>query len=263
MIDSIELDPITGGTLVRGDPDEKWWVDDRAVRENVVVGIDQSVRGTAAVVLTDMELSGAVFWADTNKDAVRLQRAGGICKRILDPWRVLPPFKVVNPWDKTARLAEIWEEIQDLILRVNPRAVAFEDYAPSQASSARALGEVGGIIRVMLWNLGVPFRTHDPAGVKLFATGSASAEKADIIMAIRCDWSDDINWSEAGKSTGAAGNLADAMVLARFLGVELAVRAGELDQATLPPSERAALSRTTKTLPENVLLRPFTVRRGQ
>jgi Holliday junction resolvasome RuvABC endonuclease subunit len=64
--------------------------------------------------------------------------------------------------------------------------VAIEGYSMGtqrQASHAHALGELGGVIRLMLHDLGVPTVDIPPASVKKYATGKGNANKNDMLLA--------------------------------------------------------------------------------
>lgn len=83
------------------------------------------------------------------------------------------------------RLHELGREIERAIrLRPPwPDMVAVEDYAlgaPGQIAKIR-LGEVGGVVRTRLWELGVPFVLIPNSSNKRFATGNGNADKQQMI----------------------------------------------------------------------------------
>ena len=62
-----------------------------------------------------------------------------------------------------------------------------EDYAygmPSQRSNLTTLAEVGGIIKFMLLNMGVPIFPVSPGTLKKWATGKGNAKKEDMKLAV-------------------------------------------------------------------------------
>lgn len=235
---------------------------------DVVVGIDQSASGTAAVSLVDGNLDRILFFADTKKKAREILREFGDPNRAMRPpvagdpnaIHVVEPI-IVKGGDevaKTIRLRRIRDNLTRFVSLVNPTHVAFEGYSMTRAPVAsRVLGEVGGIVRVLLADLGVPFRVYGIESVKTFATGKGNAEKADMILACRDRW-DEPNFLVYGKTEGAAGNLADAYVIAQLLHLELAVRLGLVVLEDLNRTSRVVLQRTTpKKQPVAILDQEF------
>jgi Holliday junction resolvasome RuvABC endonuclease subunit len=222
--------------------------------EDVVVGIDQSAAGSAAVELVDGRLGRFLFFADSKRSFRELNlKAPG-------HYRAIEPVLVKGPDDvaKVLRLRRIRDELTKFVAVVNPTHVAFEAYSSTRmAIAARVLGEVGGVVRLLLSDLGVPFRLYEVDTVKMFATGRGDAEKAEMILACRDRW-DEPNWTKFGKTAGAAGNLADAYVIAQILHLELAVRAGDVAIEDLDKNSKAVLLRTTpKKQPIAILDLPF------
>jgi Holliday junction resolvasome RuvABC endonuclease subunit len=224
----------------------------RRISEDVVVGIDQSANGTAAVALVDGKIDRFLFFADTKK-AFR-EIGPGSNYTIVEPVIVKGDDEVA----KTVRLRRIRDELRRFVALANPTHVAFEGYSMTRAPVAsRVLGEVGGIVRVLLADLRVRFRVYPVEAVKSFATGKANAEKADMILACRDRW-EEPNWLKYGKTEGAAGNLADAYVIAQLLHLEIAVRGGRVVLEDLDADSRAVLQRVTpKRQPVAILDTPF------
>jgi hypothetical protein len=50
-------------------------------------------------------------------------------------------------------------------------------------SHAHALGELGGVVRLALWEAGVAYVDVAPASLKRYATGKGNAPKAEVMMA--------------------------------------------------------------------------------
>lgn len=215
-----------------------------------VVGIDQSATGTAAVALDAAgKLLGVLFWADTKSSAKALRDRGA-----------LPPREVRagDEAGRAARLEELRVELGRFLAEWTPGHAALEDYALARMAFSHHLGEVGAVVRLLLWGRRVPFRVYDVQSVKLFATGNGNAEKAEVVMACRDLWS--LNCLEFGKTTGAGGNVADAYTIARLLLTELDLRAGRRSLEDLTDPERRVFTRTTKQHPVNLLELPFAAR---
>ncbi len=225
--------------------------------EDVVVGIDQSASGTAAASLVDGRLAHVLFFADTKRAAREFNRntqIGGFTFEAVEPI----PVKGDDEVARTSRLAAIRDYVSTFLRRQNPTHVAFEGYSMTRAPVAsRAMGEVGGVLRLLLADLGFPFRVYPVEAVKTFATGNAAAEKAEMILACRDRW-EEPNFTRFGKTEGAAGNLADAYVIAQLLRLELRVRRGEEVLEDLDPTSRAVLQRVTpKRQPVPIIETPF------
>ncbi len=64
--------------------------------------------------------------------------------------------------------------------------VAIEGYSMGTArqnSHAHALGELGGVVRLALWEAGIPYVDVPPASLKRYATGKGNAGKAEVLIA--------------------------------------------------------------------------------
>lgn len=61
--------------------------------------------------------------------------------------------------------------------------VAIEGYAFGRANQAHQMGELGGVIRHLLWMLTVPMVEVSPSQVKQYACGKGSAKKDDVFAA--------------------------------------------------------------------------------
>ncbi len=99
------------------------------------------------------------------------------------------------------------------------RFVAQEGFSYNSVSQHFSLGEVGGVLKLLAYELGVPLVVVPPASLKKFATGNSMASKEAMVEA-----------AEAKKVVVADDNQADAFflaVIARCLGqgVEPNVRA--------------------------------------
>jgi len=71
---------------------------------------------------------------------------------------------------------------------------AMEGYAYDSTNRPFALGEIGGVIKVLLVESGIPYVAVPPVLVKKFATGSTTASKEDMMTACTArgvEYSDD------------------------------------------------------------------------
>jgi Holliday junction resolvasome RuvABC endonuclease subunit len=214
-----------------------------------LIGIDQSARGTAAVVLEDGKMIDLMFYADNKTTAKKLAERGA-----------LMPVQVTagDELSRILRLEDLKLKLRKFLMKWKPAHAALEDYALARLAYSHTLGEVGAIIKLELFRLSIPFRIYDVHAIKMFATGDGSAEKADMIVACCNQW-EKLNFLEYGKDTGAGGNVADAYSIAQLLRTELLIRAGELDLKSIPDEKRRVFLRTTKQKPVNILDTPFCI----
>jgi Holliday junction resolvasome RuvABC endonuclease subunit len=84
-----------------------------------------------------------------------------------------------------ARHNQLRRWVNGMVQELRPRLAVIEGYAMGidQPSSLIALGELGGVVRVELYRLGVPHVEVPPATLKKFATGRGHAEKPEMVAA--------------------------------------------------------------------------------
>lgn len=217
------------------------------VTPGMLVGIDQSATGTAATALLNGKVHKRIWWADSKKAAKERAEEGA---------RAPVPVKGADELARVLRLDDIRSGMMEFIADVRPEYAALEGYANTNAPlAARLLGEVGGIIRIILHAARVPFRVYDIDDIKKYATGNYKAEKAEIIIISRDRWDED--FMPYGRVDGAAGNLADSHAIVRMLEEELRLRNGEVSIADVPPETREVFNKATKARPQNYLATPF------
>lgn len=82
-----------------------------------------------------------------------------------------------------ARLAEIRAAVERELVPDIELAV-IEGYSfGSKGSHLREIGELGGVVRMLLWDHCVPFLEVSPSTLKLYATGSGKAGKTEVVQA--------------------------------------------------------------------------------
>lgn len=83
------------------------------------------------------------------------------------------------------RLIEIRNELVHLATENGVNLVAIEGYSyGSRNSHAHSLGELGGVIRVALFEAGIQFVVVPPTVRAKFATGKGNAGKAEVVSAV-------------------------------------------------------------------------------
>jgi len=107
------------------------------------------------------------------------------------------------------RLAYIRNEISMLFERHHPRCVGIEGYSfGSRGRAIYDIGELGGVIRLLCYDMHVPAIIVPPAVVKKFAVGKGNAPKVMMVQAQ--------NTTYHTRFRVAENNEVDAMYLARI-----------------------------------------------
>lgn len=105
----------------------------------------------------------------------------GICAH-MDAPRCL----VAGKREGMARLQWIRDAISDDIAATQATVAVLEGYSMGQArgtSRPFLSGELGGVVRLMLFERGIPYVDVAPATLKLFATGKGKGRKEGVLVA--------------------------------------------------------------------------------
>ena len=81
---------------------------------------------------------------------------------------------------------------------------ALEGYSMASTHRALDLGELGGIVRLVLHDEGIPFVVVPPKSLKLFVTGSGDADKEAMRFATLKKWGVDFNQDDQCDAYGLA-----------------------------------------------------------
>ena len=113
------------------------------------------------------------------------------------------------------RLEDICVHVLKLLLSVQSPIVALEGYAFAKRSShAHAQGELGGVIRLQLYQAGIPYVEIPPTNRAKFATGKGNANKAEVVSNISAKTG--IVWSGSGADDECDAWVLREMLLAKF-----------------------------------------------
>lgn len=105
------------------------------------------------------------------------------------------------------RLISIRNSIIELLEHIDNPCVCIEGYSfASRNSQAHSIGELGGVIRVALWERQIPYIEIPPTSRAKFATGRGNAAKTEVMSAISARTG--IVWSGKG-----ADDKCDAWIL--------------------------------------------------
>ncbi len=85
----------------------------------------------------------------------------------------LDPKKLTGP----NRLAFMRARLSELLDFVQPRYVCYEDYAYGAPQGAHQLGELGGVLRLLLWERGIDVFYVSPLGLKKAIVGKGNADR--------------------------------------------------------------------------------------
>ena len=83
------------------------------------------------------------------------------------------------------RLSTIAKKIMSLVAENKITHAVIEGYSfASRNSQAHSIGELGGCVRMLLWEGGVPYVDIPPTSRAKFATGKGNASKAEVISVV-------------------------------------------------------------------------------
>ncbi len=105
-----------------------------------------------------------------------------------------------------ARLLTLQNILEGRLFAYNPDLVVVEGYAFARSNQAHQMGELGGMVRMLLAQKRVPWLEAAPTQVKKFATGKGNAAKELILMNVLKRWGVEFQVSDE----------ADAFVLAKI-----------------------------------------------
>jgi Holliday junction resolvasome RuvABC endonuclease subunit len=117
--------------------------------------------------------------------------------------------------NKAKRLIEISESIGNLIVEFKIDAVSIEGYAfSSRKSQAHSIGELGGVVRVMLHRMDIPYIEIPPTCRAKFATGRGNASKNEVISFVSAKTG--LIWKNPGADDKCDAWILEEMALAQI-----------------------------------------------
>lgn len=110
--------------------------------------------------------------------------------------------------DGLERLKFIRESVSEAIKNYSVSIANIENYSfGSRGRATFSLGELGGVVRLLLFDLGVTIIETSPSQLKKFATGRGNSDKLDVVMSIEKNYG--IKYLD--------DNAADAFILAKMI----------------------------------------------
>jgi len=83
-----------------------------------------------------------------------------------------------------ARLVNLRNQVDANIQKPYPTLICIEEYSYGSKNGGERLGEWGGVLRVLLHELMVPFMEVPPSTLKKFITGNGNASKTEMSLAL-------------------------------------------------------------------------------
>jgi len=95
------------------------------------------------------------------------------------------PFVITSKNKGVKRLVEISERVLNTVSLENPHAIMLEGYSfGSKFSRAHSIGELGGVVKTLLYKNGFTVIEVPPACRAKFATGKGNASKTEVMLSI-------------------------------------------------------------------------------
>ena len=111
------------------------------------------------------------------------------------------------------RLCDIQRKVASLALNFSINTVVMEGYSfASRHSQAHSIGELGGVIRLLLFEMEIPYVVIPPTCRAKFATGKGNASKNEVISSISAKTG--IIWSNPGGDDKCDAWILEEMALA-------------------------------------------------
>lgn len=90
------------------------------------------------------------------------------------------------------RLSYILLQIKFYYEKYIPKLVVIEDYAFSARGMVFSIGELGGVVRLWLYERGIPFLIVGPSQLKKFVSGKGNCPKERILLSAFKKWKIDM-----------------------------------------------------------------------
>ena len=92
---------------------------------------------------------------------------------------------IISKYKEVARLKDIRDQLSWILNESNTVGVVVEGYAFSARNSqSHKIGELGGVVRLLLHEMEIPFVDVPPTNRAKFATGRGNAAKTEVISAV-------------------------------------------------------------------------------
>jgi len=103
------------------------------------------------------------------------------------------------------RLAFLRDTIMDRVEITKPDIIMLEGYSfASRGRGTFSLGELGGVLRLALYEADQPVHVLSPNSLKLFVTGKGNANKTAVSLALMKRWKVELDQEDQADATGLA-----------------------------------------------------------
>lgn len=103
------------------------------------------------------------------------------------------------------RIAFLRDSVHTYLTRNNPSLVVFEGYAlgfRGKSNTIFDIGELGGVLKLLILESGIDILLTPPNSLKLFATGKGNADKDQVMLALRKSLGVQFSTSDQYDATG-------------------------------------------------------------
>lgn len=191
------------------------------------IGLDLSLNGTAGVMLDDAgKVVRVLAFSTSAREVARF--ADSVAVEL----HLSPEVHAGDTRGSWARTVGVAHRVHDWLARVAPgdARVAIEDHAwGARGTAVYQLGHLHGLVRRDVQGLGLPFLLVEPSALKRAATGSGSADKAQMIVA-----TETAGFAVRQFLGSTRHNVADAYWLAHVMRSWDALRIGARSRVTSP-----------------------------
>jgi Holliday junction resolvasome RuvABC endonuclease subunit len=203
------------------------------LKSSIVLGIDQSLNGSAFLLMKDFEILDYYYFTNVVKNSK--------CEHA-----------ILNRTTGIYRLNFIYDWFNKFLFSHDIDYAAIENYAfGAKSNSVFQMGGLGEMLRLSLFKNKVPYKEYEPARVKKYATGKGNAEKSQMVLAA---FKDGFDVSKYGKS---GEDLSDAYWIAQMLNNEICIHKNKDYLKNLSSKKIEIFTEETKSNPVALINRPF------
>lgn len=116
-------------------------------------------------------------------------------------WLIRPPAKLGIGVE---RLHYIRNALRAVLTEGRPQMVVLEDYLPQQTGSGLATGELGGMIRLLVYDLGIPLAKVHPSTLRSFLSVGQGDDKTSGISKLSAKTGRSWNTNDEAEAWGLA-----------------------------------------------------------
>jgi Holliday junction resolvasome RuvABC endonuclease subunit len=214
-----------------------------------MVGIDPSPRGTALVALNGKTPIDVLFFTEVMSAAKKYSFA-----------ILIPKVERNDENSRMERLQVQRDGCKKFVKKHNPNYIAYEDYILESSGGVYQIAELGGVLRLWLWERGFKIRTYQPGSVKLAWAGKGDANKDEMIGRAYKYLEQNpsgLNDELLKMPKKYFEGIADALANVRLLSYELKFRAGKIQLSEMPENIVRVFNRVTQFMPMCLIDRPW------